>query len=531
MDLLGGHILYLLALIAFGLAVPEYLWDAEAAGFIFILGGLAMWRYSWAILNWARFLIFQRVVFPKWRKEATLMGESAMPSHVYLLVTSFRIGAETTRRVYDSVFREAIACGLPCTILASLVERGDEVFIKQLYEQVLAEHSNLSQNPATENGGAQSMGEIKARESIPPVKLIFIRIGGTGKRDALASGFRAISRQMPAEDSITAVIDGDSMLSPNLIRKCAPFFVTMPKLGALTTDESCEVEGNWLFREWYSMRFAQRHIFMGSVSLSRRVLTLTGRMSMFRTSIIASPEFIERVELDWIDHWRLGRFKFLTGDDKSSWFHLLQMEAEMIYVPDVNVMTIETPPDPSFLTSSVVLMRRWFGNMLRTNTRALALGPNTMGWFTWIAVLDQRISMWTSLTGPVVSLLATFFVTPFALIYYLLWVMFTRYIITLSFLVSRDRVSAFYPFLLYYNQVMGSLIKTIVLFRLDKQRWTRQNTTLNQTRTKLSERLASLSSTWMHLLAFGSFTIALASFAGILRPPSFNFWYQLAAGF
>lgn len=500
MDLITGHILYLLVLIAYGLAVPKTLWDPAAKDYLLILGVLAVWRYSWAAVNWARFLIFKHYKFPQWRKQADEMGDAAMPSHVYLLVTSFRIGAETTRRVYASVIREAIECGIPSTIVASIVERADQAAIKQMFE--------LMQPPEH-------------------VKLIFVRIAGTGKRDALAVGFRAISRQMPPEDSITAVIDGDSMLSPDLIRKTVCFFKTMPDLGALTTDETCEVEGNWIFREWYNMRFAQRDVFMGSVSLSRRVLTLTGRMSMFRTSIISSAEFIERVELDWIDHWRLGRFKFLTGDDKSSWFHMLQMGFPMIYVPDVVVETIETPPDPNFFKSSVVLMRRWFGNMLRTNQRAIRLGVGPMGWFTWIAVIDQRISMWTALTGPVVSVLATFFITPYALVYYLLWVMITRYVVTISLLVSRKRVSAFYPFLLYYNQLVGSLIKTVVLFRLDKQRWTRQNTALNLGRNRWAEMKVGLGSAAMHAMAFGSFLLILATLAGILPVPDFKLWMQM----
>jgi glycosyltransferase Alg8 len=150
-----------------------------------------------------------------------------------------------------------------------------------------------------------------------------------------------------------------------------------------------------------------------------------------------------------------------------------------------------------------------------------------MGWFTWIAVIDQRISMWTALTGPVVSILATFFITPFALVYYLLWVMITRYVVTLSLLASRKRVSAFYPFLLYYNQVMGSVIKTIVLFRLDKQRWTRQNTTLNMDRQRWAELKLQLSAASMNALAYACFLLALASVAGIVRVPNFSLWKQL----
>lgn len=500
MNLLIGHIIYLIGLLVVGLALPRVIWDPNAHDFLFIIGFIAIWRYSWGLLNWVRFHIYDRLVFPEWRKKAIEYGEEALPSHIYLLVTSFRIGTETSRKVYDSVIREAIHYNRPCTIIASIVERSDEILIKNLLEY----HQPPEQ-----------------------IKLVMVRIGGTGKRDALAYGFRAIAKLSPPEDGVVAVIDGDSMLPVGCLAKTAPFFKMRPKMGALTTDEICNVEGKWIFREWYNMRFAQRHIYMSSVSLSRRVLTLTGRMSMFRASIVTAPEFIKSVELDWIDHWRLGRIKFLTGDDKSSWYHILRDGYEMLYIPDVQVITIETPPDPSFIKSSIVLMRRWFGNMLRTNDRAIALGPKDMGFFPWISIIDQRISMWTALTGPVVAILATFAVTPFAILYYLYWVAITRYILTLSLFAARTDVSPFYPFLLYYNQIVGSLVKTTVLFRLDKQRWTRQNTTLELRRTSFGERFTRFSSGYMHAFSAAVFVAVLATITHILKYPDMHFWLTL----
>jgi glycosyltransferase Alg8 len=497
-SLWSGHFLYVLCLLAAALAAPSYIWDPSHAQFFFLIGTLATWRYSWAAVNWIRFLIYTRMRFPRWRQEMEAMGEEGMPSHVYLLVTSFRIGTETTRRVYESVMREAIHYNRPCTIVVSIVERADEILIKRLFESLT-----------------------------PPehIKLSVVRIGGTGKRDALACGFRAISMNRPAPDAVVAVIDGDSMLAPGTIAQCVPLFKYMPGLGALTTDELCEVEGRWIFREWYNMRFAQRHVFMSSVSMSRRVLTLTGRMSMMRADIVTQPEFIRQVELDWVDHWRLGRFKFLTGDDKSSWFYILRHGYPMLYVPDVKVVTIETPPDPSFVNSSVVLMRRWFGNMLRTNSRAIRLGIRPMGFFPWISIIDQRISMWTSLTGPIMAILATFFITPLAIFYYLLWIAFTRYIITISLLAARSYVTAWYPLLMYYNQLVGSIIKTFVLFRLDKQKWTRQNTTLSSNRSSFSERLVAFGSAYMHMVSITLFITVLAVVTNVISMPDIDFWY------
>ncbi|MGY2498514.1 glycosyltransferase, partial [Klebsiella pneumoniae] len=43
-------------------------------------------------------------------------------------------------------------------------------------------------------------------------------------------------------------------------------------------------------------RFVQRHINMCSMALSKRVLTMTGRLSFFRASVMTNPEFIKDVE-------------------------------------------------------------------------------------------------------------------------------------------------------------------------------------------------------------------------------------------
>ncbi len=505
---LPAHAAYLLLLLATACMLPEAVWDPNAKEFMFLFGGIAVWRYSWGLTNLVRFFIYTKHTFPRWRRTAEAMGKEGLPPHLYLLVTSFRIGTETTRRVYESVIHEAMHyqrthC-LPVTIIASIVERSDQFLIKQVF--------------------------VAAAPLPDAVKLVFVRIAGTGKRDALACGFRSISFANPPKGSLAAVIDGDSMLPAGSLAQCCSLFAVLPKLGALTTDEICEVEGSWKFREWYNLRFAQRHIFMSSVSLSRRVLTLTGRMSVFRAHILCDPAFIERVELDWVDHWRLGRFKFLTGDDKSSWFHVLSRGYEMIYVPDLQVVTIESPPDPSFIKSSIVLMRRWFGNMLRTNDRAIMLGPRITNWFPWISIIDQRFSMWTSLTGVTAAVLSAIAFSPVYFLYYLWWMLFTRYVLTLSLLAGRKRVSAIYPFFMYYNQMVGSFMKTFVLFRLDKQRWTRQNTTLNFHGASLAESLRRLGSVYMNIFAYGLFITAVATAGGILHLPDVGFWMAELGG-
>lgn len=489
---LWGFALYTCGLALLGLTLLGQRFAPVPVQFAAVIGTLAVWRYSWGLVHFCRALIYQKIVFPSLRARAKGGGDALMPPHIYLLVTSFRIRAETSLRVYGAAIREAIGSGIPATLVASIVEAADEQLIKDLF---------LSFAPPEH------------------VRLQFVRIPGTGKREALGQGFRAISRDMPAPGSVVAVIDGDSELDGGLIRKCAPFFSLLPKLGALTTDEDCEVNGGATMTEWHRLRFAQRHILMSSVSLSCKVMTLTGRMSMFRAEIVTDPDFIRHVENDAVRHWRLGYVKFLTGDDKSTWYWVLKHGFDMLYVPDTVVHTIEHPPSNNFFKATSILMMRWFGNMLRINSQAFRLGPGRIGLFPWTCVLDQRLSMWTSLTGPTFALFLSFKHSwSFALLY-IVWIGFTRWIMTFMLLTARPDVSWRYPFLMYYNQIWGSCIKTYALFRLDRQSWTRQKISLNR-HLSVTEQLVQRGSSFMlHTVALMVFITAVGLLAGVLTVP------------
>ncbi len=486
-----GHLLYVVIVVAFAIEMPSEAYGMIGGGFIGAVGFLAIWRYGWGSLHFIRALVYRKRVFPKMRRIADeLVG--TQDSHAYLLVTTFRIDTAVTARVYKAAFDAALAAPGRATVVASLVEAGDQRLVKALYHSICKDQDK--------------------------VDLVVVRIAGTGKRDALAYGFRAIARRSPTKDDVVAVIDGDSIVPRDLIGRCAGFFQLDPQIGALTTDEASEVRGKRVFQEWYALRFAQRHTLMSSMGLSERVLTLTGRMSMFRASIVCDPTFIQQVELDYIDHWRLGRFKFLTGDDKSSWFWLLRNGYKMIYVPDMVVMTVEDPPAENFVSAAAMLMVRWFGNMLRTNSRALALGPQRIGFFTWWAILDQRMSMWTSLVGFAVAMIAGLFISPYAFLLYALWILASRYVVTLSLLAARPRVSVFYPFLLYFNQIFGSLVKVHITFRLDRQKWTRQKTTSARAAKRPFAAGAAMS-TYMHGLSLVAFLTVLAWSVDVLPTP------------
>jgi glycosyltransferase Alg8 len=167
-------------------------------------------------------------------------------------------------------------------------------------------------------------------------------------------------------------------------------------------------------------------------------------------------------------------------------------------------------------------MLRWFGNMLRSSSRAIALGPRRLGLFTWWCLVDQRVSMWTPLVGPMVALFFALGKSVIFLYTYALWVGFTRLIQALALLSVRPTISGMYPILIYFGQVYGAFLKTYVLFRLDRQRWTRQNITVEQELSPREARVRTLTSLYLHGLALGALATVVALATNLLSVPRFD---------
>ena len=149
------------------------------------------------------------------------------------------------------------------------------------------------------------------------------------------------------------------------------------------------------------------------------------------------------------------------------------------YVPDAAITTVEHPPDRNFFRAARQLMFRWYGNSLRQNSRATRLGLGRLGVFTYYVLLDQRISMWTSVLGLTAAVIASLKYSAVYLAIYLLWIGLTRTLVTLMLLASGHRIGPAFPLMLYFNQIVGSMVKIYVVFRLDRQSWTRQSTKLS----------------------------------------------------
>ena len=192
---------------------------------------------------------------------------------------------------------------------------------------------------------------------------------------------------------------------------------------------------------------------------------------MFRAAKTVEAGFISMVETDNLNHWLWGRFRFLSGDDKSTWYWLVKERAQMLYIPDALVYTVDHV-DPGTLYERVVQnMFRWSGNMLRNGARVIALGPRHVGPFIWWCVVDQRLAMWTSLVGPIAMVFAIIVISPLLFWVFLIWILTTRLLFSMALFYYHGRIDMSFPFILYANQIVGAIIKVYVLFRLPLQRW------------------------------------------------------------
>ena len=433
---------YLALDVLFVLALPDRAWQIRPDHLI-VIGVLGLWRYSWMLLHIVRALIYQVVTFPRIRRRAdALPDDQAYPDRLYFLIPTFKEQPWITQHMLHAVLREVAP--LPCKTTLLVTNAGgaeDDLFLKILEKHPL--------------GGRVEMVLLRQQH---------------GKRIGMGHTLRALSRRHSNEESLVVFMDGDTVLGPGVLQKCLPLFKLYPRLGAATSDELALVEGSRWYRLWYELRFSQRHRMMKSHSLSRRVLTLTGRFSVFRTELTISEEFIRYLENDSLEHWLFGRFRFLTGDDKSTWYHMLRDGWEMLYVPDALVYSMESSGDRP-LRQSLAKMHRWFGNMLRNNGRAIRLGPKPMGGFIWWCLVDQRLSMWTTLVGPVGAILLAVFVSPFYLAFYLFGAVLARLVYLTLLAVEGHRMSFVHLPQLIYSQWVASLVKIWVVFRLDRQSW------------------------------------------------------------
>ncbi|NHO63933.1 glycosyltransferase family 2 protein [Aestuariicella hydrocarbonica] len=425
--------------------IPNRIWQDNTVQLAATLGIIGTWRYGWWLTHFIRAQIFGLFVYPRKKSLADKVWESGWrPKNLIFMMTTYKEDKSVTVRVLDSIFRESRCVDVPAKVF---VGSGD-IYDEKIIEEYIKVHG----------GGVD-------------IEFIVIRQNKPGKRFAIGLALRAMSRYGVGGDDPVVFMDGDSIMAPGCLQKCLPFFELDKNLLALTTDEIVELsKGPSWIKSWLDLRFSQRHMAMQSHALSNKVLTLTGRMSVFRAENVVNYSFIRTVESDHLNHWLWDDFRFLSGDDKSTWYWLLKKGGNMFYVPDALVITVESIEGNGY-ERMVQNLLRWSGNVLRNGARALALGPRHVGLFTWWCILDQRIAMWTTLIGPMTAIIVAIFVSPVYILAYLVWVLTSRTVLSLMIFVYAGRIHVLFPFFLFANQLINSLVKVYIVFRLPKQRW------------------------------------------------------------
>ncbi|MDX2290059.1 MAG: glycosyltransferase [Hyphomicrobiaceae bacterium] len=478
-------------------SLPNTIWSPEAREFVYIIGILGIWRYLWWANHWMRAIVFGTLTYPKMRDRAAALWQSGWrPRHIHIQMTTFREHREISEAVIRALVREIREAGVPATLWLGSSESEDE--------RRIADHLGLVGDDCD-------------------ITLRIVRQNQPGKRVAIALILRAMSRAGLSRDDLVVFMDGDFVLHPGALRKCLPLFALDPQLHALTTDEYVLVKGPRWMQSWLDMRFSQRRLAMQSHALSNRVLTLTGRFSVFRAEHIVSKEFIRLQEADFLEHWLWGTFRFLSGDDKSTWYCLLRHGVKMTYVPDAAGTTIEVV-DGSGYQRMVENLRRWSGNMLRNGQRAIMLGPSRMPFFIWWCCVDQRLAMWTMLFSPMLAIAGTVKLGVDFLIAYIIFIAVTRLLLSIVLFLYAPRVDLGYVWSLYANQLLNAMVKVYMLWRLSKQKWAnRGNQKQGFAGNGWAETAREVMAAYLTIVSFSGLFLVVMIYTQLLETPSWGF--------
>ncbi len=478
------------------MVLPNSIWDPQVKQVTFVIGTLGIWRYGWWFTHAVRAMIYGHFVYPKMRAAGRkIWDEGWRPNHIHFMMTTYNEHRSITEKVIRSMLNEVRNSEVAGTIWLGSAIRFDEDIVSDLLKR---EASDLN------------------------ITLRIVRQNVSGKRAAIGLILRAMSRLPINKDDLVVFMDGDFILSKGAISYCMPLFKIDPDLQACTTDEEVICIGPQWVEIWLKMRFAQRRLAMQSHALSGRVLTLTGRMSVFRARHLLKLEFIRLLEADHLNHWLWGDFRFLSGDDKSTWYYMLKNHSHMCYVPDALGYTVEVIHG-SGMDRMVQNFRRWSGNMLRNGSRATKLGPANMPLFIWWCLIDQRLSMWTMLLSPVLALCASVTYGASYLIAYIIFIAISRMLLSLFLFSYSRKIQMSYPCILYLNQLINASVKVYSIFRLSKQKWSnRGNQTSEKAGGALLESMRNGMANWCTLIAVLSLFILTLHYAGIIDIPSYQ---------
>lgn len=426
-------------------------------GVILGLGVIGVWRHAWGLTNFLRAFAYI---------SARSTSEPKVPIRSCNLTVILPVYSQTDEEV-------------------GLVARGLRDGIAATTGRVLVVCAYKTQ---------QQKDLIRAELAVAGASsLAFVRQIGLGKREALADALSLAATSMPkSERDFVLLMDGDTLVTRRAIAASIAELQSDAALGAVCVNETPIVQGSPIFVMWRWLRSLQRNQMMSAFSASDRVLVLTGRFSMYRADFLLAPEVISRIRKDHLTHG--GKFiPLLTGDDKTTWLELLRRGKSLRYLPEVEVFPIERQSDErSFFKETLALTTRYSGNMARANLHPDAWrGAYGKIHFRY-GLIDQRISMWTSLLTPAALALSVLSLQIDIFVLLLTYALLIKNLQAIALCITSGWYSAVFPYLIFYNQFMMSLVKISTFAFLHRQKWTHQDISLNGGPTAAFDRSARI---------------------------------------
>ncbi len=199
---------------------------------VLALGVLAFWRYGWQLLHYTRAACYSLWHYPRLRAAAHAVAATRPPPRrIFIVVPSYLEEPWVSTEAMQALMTNVAAIPCAVTVVAAVGSDQDEA--------VLA-------------------GAWRAHPARDRVELIFQR-QSQGKRVALGHALRAVARRFDDDpDSVTVLMDGDTWMEPDTLRRVLPFFLAYRDLGALTTNETAFIPSHapWVpARDWFGLKF------------------------------------------------------------------------------------------------------------------------------------------------------------------------------------------------------------------------------------------------------------------------------------
>lgn len=462
-----------IALLVFMVLWSMALLDSVAASSLMLgLGVIGVWRHGWGLMNFARAQRYRRL------SASTTAALRFDPDMLLIAIVTFYDQSDEQVASVSYALAEALEAfsTQPLLVVAYRTARH-----RLLVERIVADRAALQ----------------------------FVRQNGEGKRAALADCLSLVMDKIPSATADRAgllLVDGDTVVTRQAVTQSAASLATRPDLGAVVVNEWPLLQDGGLFGLWRLLRSLQRNKLMMAFALSDRVLVLTGRFAMIRASILLKPDVVNRMRRDYLLTDQ-AYIPMLTGDDKTTWLEVLRQGYAMTYLPEAVIHPIETPDlRKGFVRTVYALSQRYSGNMARANLHPDAWRNLNGKLHFHYGLLDQRISMWTSLLTPCILLFLLISGQIPAFVVFLTYVLVIKNIQALALAMVSRHYDPLFPYLIFFDQVVQSIAKIHAFAFMHRQVWTNQGvTTLDSQDTAILDQISRR----MVILRVGTFVVFL----------------------